>query len=157
MAMATGADDPGDKSTKTQSTSEPTRPTEVRRSVAWPDSASMPAQQSAANRMFRQNSERMQGAAEAKRGQAQEQAAPQRTLTFAKDRGRGNYAELRQATQAAQQNQQVKGQESGERKLPFAKDGQSHTQDNPTKDQAKAAGKELTFQKDRGHDPSRGR
>jgi len=93
------AGEPGDKQPKFPTTGQSTRAAESRQPTVWPDNPSMVAQQGAANRMFRENSERMQQAADAKRqAPAQEQQTPERTLHFAKDGPRHNFAELKHTT-----------------------------------------------------------
>lgn len=118
--MAAGADGSGEES-KTHNIEGPTRPTEIRQPTTWPEGQSMSEQQGAANTMFQRNSERLQQSAEAKH-EGQNQTDPQKSLSFAKDGGRGNYADLKQPQQGDKGNEQSAGHDAGQRQLSFAKD-----------------------------------
>ena len=159
--MAAGPEDTGQKKAQEISQDAPGRPDAVRRAVAGTERADFVAQQTLANQMFRQNSERLQKGAEAKlQSQQREQpASGERTLKFAKDRERGNYNELKQQHSGGAEvgSAGAKTQDAGERKLKFAKDGPDRSQASQKQDQAKGTGKELSFAKDRNIDPSRGR
>jgi len=161
--MATGPRDAGQTQTNDVSQGDSPRPEAARRSLSWPESSRMDVQQDAANQMFRQNSERLrQAAAVTRETQSQEQpASGPRELSFAKDRGRGNYNELKQehakATGRDAPNGQGKQHDSGERELSFAKDSARGKYAELKQEQANATGKELSFVKDRNPDLSRGR
>lgn len=132
-------------------------------SVPWPEGADMVSQQGAANRMFRQNSERLQQENENKRETQSQEQSPSDELVFAKDRGRGNYNELKrdqanatglEATQAEERRQD---RDTDEDELTFVKDSsrESRTDENPG--QAVEAEDELVFVKDQGQSRSQGR
>ena len=140
-------------------------------STLWPDRADMVSQQSAANQVFRQNSERLQQASEAKRdAQLSEQShAGSDELTFVKGSGRGNYGVLKkehfdaiQKHNAAQE--QELGQSTGEQELSFPKEASRRnygvlkqedvdriTGNDQTPEQG-AGEDELTFVKDSGRE-----
>ena len=146
--MGNGPDDTAQKQNRDR-VQEPTRP-RIRPQV-WPSNQSIDAQQPAANHMFRRNSERLQEAA-AKRLDAGKQVEPERQLTFASDRSRGRFDQLKQ-----EHAQAVAGEsrsESGEKKLTFAKDRAGQTRDASSQGQEKKqeqqARRDLTFVKDRG-------
>jgi hypothetical protein len=70
------------------------KPQAAQSSDLWPESASMPAQQSAANEMFRQNSERLQQAAN--KELAQQSEPEQQHEPSPAEENPGNYSQLKQ-------------------------------------------------------------
>ena len=153
--MAVGSKDIGQTPTADLSQDGPTRPTAIYRPTVWPDNASRPAQNAAANEMVKQHDHARRNAGAM--GQEQQarneriQEAPDAELKFVKDRGRQNYAELRQATADAIERNATERREPGERELSFVKDGSRSSEQRPEQD-FKPAGKELTFVKDQERD-----
>jgi len=142
--MTVESDDPQQDQAQTQHQDAPSRPDTVPRSVAWPDNASMSAQQRAALQQFRQNSERLQ-----QQVKGQDTPEPSPTPEVAREEpGRGNYNALKveQAKAVAERN------EPSEDELTFTRDRGRQSPDRPPRDD------ELTFIRDRsGPDLSRGR
>jgi len=128
----------------------------------WPESAGMAAQQSAANEMFKRNSERLQQAHENQsQTVTQEQPEPgKQGLSVADDHGDGNYNDLKlehaEATGRESGGDVAQDNSIGEHDLVFVKDAgrgnysslkQEQAADTPEQESGEH---ELTFVKDAG-------
>ena len=128
----------------------------------WPESANLPAQQSAANEMFRRNSERLQQTHENQsQTVTQEQPKPgKQGLSAADDHGDGNYNDLKlehaEATGRESGDEIAQDNGIGEHDLVFVKDAgrgnysslkQEQAADTPEQESGEH---ELTFVKDAG-------
>lgn len=129
----------------------------------WPESAGMAAQQSAANEMFRKNSERLQEAGENKSQSAsnEEPEIDSQDLPPAEDHAQGHYNDLKlehaDATGRESDDGQTNERETGERELTFVKDAgrgnhaslkqEQSAADTPEQEQ-ETGERKLTFVKD---------
>lgn len=150
--MATGSQEAGQNPTDDIEQNAPLRPETASRSIAWPDNASMAAQQQAANQMFRQNSERLQQPTSDKDDIADQEPLSipdDPELTIVKDQGRGNYAGLKveQAKTAVTEDTPDQGHQSAsdEQELTIVK---NHAGERET-EQPKTSDSELTIVKNR--------
>ncbi len=135
---------------------EPSRPTTMPHSASISDGAGMVAENTNANARFRHNSEQLQRANEAKgQSQSSEQPAKSADLSFAKDRGRGDYNLLKQEQVAATAPERQNNPDDAG--LRFVKDAGRANYASLKQEPADKADKGLTFAKDKSQDIDRGR